>query len=113
MKLLYKPFSLITGLIAARIGKSIFKSMWSRVDGGDKPPKPTAPDASFTKVVGGATLEAATMASVSAAADRAAAEAFHHLTGVWPGKPSEEDSDKKSEKDSKKKSQQRPRKSRS
>jgi hypothetical protein len=26
------------------------------------------------------------MASVGAAADRAAAEAFQHLTGVWPGK---------------------------
>jgi hypothetical protein len=27
------------------------------------------------------------MAGVAAAADRAAAQTFHHLTGVWPGKP--------------------------
>jgi hypothetical protein len=88
MKFLYKPFSLIAGLIAARIGKAMFKAVWSRVDERE-PPKPTAPEASFTRVVGAAALEAATMASVSAAADRAAAEAFHHLTGVWPGKSAE------------------------
>lgn len=88
MKLLYKPFSLIAGVIAARLGKAIFKSLWARVDERE-PPKPTAPEASLTKVVGAAALEAATMASVAAAADRAAAGAFHHLTGVWPGKPAE------------------------
>lgn len=88
MKLLYKPFSLIAGVIAARIGKAIFKGLWSRVDTRE-PPAPTAPEASLPKVVGAAALEAATMASVAAAADRAAAEAFHHLTGVWPGKSAE------------------------
>jgi hypothetical protein len=89
MKLLYKPFSIIAGIIAARIGRTLFKTLWSRVDRSEEPPKPTAPGASFTKVVGAAALEAATMASVSAAADRAAAEAFHHLTGVWPAKAPE------------------------
>ncbi|HTX30919.1 MAG TPA: DUF4235 domain-containing protein [Solirubrobacteraceae bacterium] len=88
MKLLYKPFSLIAGLIAARIGKAIFRGLWSRVDRAE-PPKPTAPEAPMSKVVGAAALEAATMSAVAAAADRMAAEAFHHLTGVWPGKPAE------------------------
>ena len=89
MKFLYKPFSLIAGVIAARIGKAIFKGLWARVDARREPPAPTAPEASFPKVVGAAALEAATMAGIGAAADRAAAEAFHHLTGVWPGKPAE------------------------
>lgn len=88
MKLLYKPFSIIAGIIAARLGRVLFRALWTRVDRSE-PPKPTAPDESFTKVVGAAALEAATMASVGAAADRVAAEAFHHLTGVWPGKPAE------------------------
>ena len=86
MKLLYKPFSLIAGLIAARIGKALFRGIWSQVDRAE-PPSPTAPEAAMPKVVGAAALEAATMAGVAAAADRVAAEAFHHLTGVWPGKP--------------------------
>jgi Protein of unknown function (DUF4235) len=85
MKLLYKPFSLIAGVIAARIGKAVFKALWSRVDRSE-PPEPTAPEAGMPKVVGAAALEAATMAGVAAAADRVAAQAFHHLTGVWPGK---------------------------
>ena len=86
MKLLYKPFSIIAGVIAARIGKALFKGLWSRVDRAE-PPEPTAPEAPMPKVVGAAALEAATMAGVAAAADRVAAQAFHHLTGVWPGKP--------------------------
>jgi hypothetical protein len=88
VKLLYKPFSLIAGLVAARVGKALFKGLWSRVDRRE-PPEPTAPEAGLPKVVGAAALEAATMAGVAAAADRAAAQAFHHLTGVWPGKPAE------------------------
>lgn len=88
MKLLYKPFSFIAGLIAARIGKAIFRGIWSRIDT-TEPPEPTAPEADFTRVVGAAAIEAATMAGVAAAADRAAARTFHYLTGVWPGKPAE------------------------
>jgi hypothetical protein len=88
MKLLYKPFSLIASFIASRIGKALFQGVWSRVDRSE-PPDPTAPEVPMPKVVGAAALEAATMAGVSAAADRIAAHAFHHLTGVWPGKPVE------------------------
>jgi hypothetical protein len=88
MKLLFKPFSLIAGVIAARIGKAIFTGLWSKVDRAE-PPEPTAPEAPMPKVVGAAVLEAATMAGVAAAADRLAAQAFHHLTGIWPGKPAE------------------------
>jgi hypothetical protein len=85
MKLFFKPFEIVARMIATRIGRVLFRGFWSRLDVSD-PPNPTAPDSTFTKVVTAAALEAATMASVGAAADRAAAEAFHHLTGVWPGK---------------------------
>lgn len=85
MRLLYKPFSIIAGLIAARIGKTIFKGLWSQIDTGD-PPAATSPDASIAKVVGAAALEAATMASATAAANRVSARVFQWLTGVWPGK---------------------------
>jgi hypothetical protein len=88
VKLLYKPFAVIAGLIAARVGKSIFRGLWSQIDTAE-PPAATAPNASLPKVVGAAALEAATMASVAAAADRASARAFAWLTGVWPGKEPE------------------------
>jgi uncharacterized protein DUF4235 len=85
MKILYKPFGLIAGLIAARIAKSLFTAIWAKVDN-TPPPEPTAPSATFPKAVGGKALEAATMAGVGAAADRLGAKVFHHLTGAWPGK---------------------------
>jgi hypothetical protein len=92
MKILYKPFGLIAAFIAARLGKSIFKGLWAKIDDAE-PPAPTAPNATLPKVVGAAALEAATMAGVGAAVDRATARAFHHLTGIWPGDAPESESD--------------------
>jgi Protein of unknown function (DUF4235) len=90
MKILYKPFGIIATLIGARIARGIFKTVWSRIDD-EQPPSPTTADASFPKIVGAAALEAATMAAVGAAVDRASARTFHHLTGIWPGEPREPD----------------------
>lgn len=84
MKILYKPFGIIASLVGARIANSIFKVLWSRIDE-EAPPDPTTADVSFHKAVGAAALEAATMAAVGAAVDRASARTFHHLTGIWPG----------------------------
>jgi hypothetical protein len=104
VKFLYKPFSLISGVIAGRIGKATFQSLWSRVDEYE-PPEPTAPETTFPKVVGAAALKAVTLATVTASVERATAAAFHYITGVWPGDPPaipEKKADKKAEKKSKK-----------
>ena len=90
MKILYKPFGIIAGMIGARIGSRIFKAVWARIDE-EEPPKPTTAEASLPKVVGAAALEAATMAGVAAAVDRAGARAFHYLTGIWPGEKHEDE----------------------
>ena len=84
MKILYKPFGIIAGLIGAKIANTVFKSLWTRIDEED-PPTPTTAEASFPKVVGAAALEAATMAAIGAAVNRASARTFQHLTGIWPG----------------------------
>jgi hypothetical protein len=84
MKVLYKPFAMIAGIIAARLGRSLFKGLWSRIDEAE-PPKATTRDASLPKVVGAAALEAATMAGVAAAVNRVSARWFQYLTGIWPG----------------------------
>jgi len=84
VKILYKPFAIIAALIGARLGRSVFKQVWGIVDDADPPP-PTTAEASLSKVVGAAALEAATMAAVGAAVDRASARWFHYLTGFWPG----------------------------
>jgi predicted DNA-binding transcriptional regulator YafY len=85
MRLLYKPFAIIAAIAGAKLGQSVFKSLWAKLDGAE-PPRPTTAETSLSKVVGAAALEAATTAGVAAAVDRATARAFHHLTGIWPGK---------------------------
>ncbi len=83
LRLLYKPFALLAGLIAKRLGRSLFKRVWAKID--DKPPPPpTAPGSTPSKVIGAAALEAATMAATRAAVDHAGARSFHYLVGVWP-----------------------------
>lgn len=88
MKLLYKPFGIIAGLISARIGKALFSAIWSRIDDAD-PPSPGIIDAPMGKVLAAQMIEAATMASAAAVTNRASMRTFHHLTGVWPGETSE------------------------
>jgi predicted DNA-binding transcriptional regulator YafY len=89
MRILYKPFAIVASVIGARLGRNAFKKLWTRIDAAD-PPEPTTAEASFPKVVAAAALEAATLAGIAAAVDRASARAFHYLTGIWPGKKKQE-----------------------
>jgi hypothetical protein len=93
MKFLYKPFGIIAGVIAAKVGQNVFKSLWARVDD-SPPPKPELERAPLAKVVAASALEAATLAGVGAAADTLSRRWFHYLTGIWPGsKESDEATD--------------------
>lgn len=88
LRLLYKPFGIIAGIVAGRVGKSLFSKLWMKVDDAP-PPRPGTGQGSMPKVVGGAAVEAAVMAATAAAVDRVFAKAFHHLLGIWPKKPKE------------------------
>jgi hypothetical protein len=90
MKLLYKPFGIVAGVIGGRVGQSLFKQLWARIDGGE-PPNAKTEEASLGKVVAAQALEAATLAGAAAAVDRLSMRWFRYLTGIWPGdKPPEE-----------------------
>ncbi len=93
MKILYKPFAIVAGLIAARLGRKLFNTVWDRFDAGPAP-GPEIQQASVAKVIAGKTLEGALMAGVAAAVDRASATSFYHLTGFWPGPKRVEDQEK-------------------
>jgi Protein of unknown function (DUF4235) len=86
MRLLFFPFAIIGRMISARIGRSVFNTIWMRVDDGPLP-NPTAGQASVAKVVAAHALEAGVMAGTAAAVDRYNARIFHYLIGIWPGKP--------------------------
>ncbi len=92
MKLLYKPFALVAKFVTGRLSRSLFKSLWGRIDD-QPPPIPGAGDASTAKVVGAQALEGAVTAGTAAAVDRTFARAFHHLIGAWPEKRPAPESD--------------------
>ena len=93
MRILYKPFAIIASIVGARLGRRTFRSVWTRLDPGEPPPTATTEEASLTKVVGAAALEAATMAGIEAAVDRMSVRTFHYLTGIWPAKKQHEPPD--------------------
>ena len=87
MKLLYKPFAIVAGVVGTKLGKRAFKSLWAQLDDSPEPPEATSGQAPLLKVASGAALEAATMAAIAAVVDRLSAQWFHHLFGAWPSKP--------------------------
>ena len=84
MKLLYKPFAIVLGLIAGFLARQLFSLIWSKFDDQD-PPRPNTEEANWPKVIGAAALQGATFAATKAVVERGGAKSFHHLTGVWPG----------------------------
>jgi len=92
IKLFYKPFAIVAGIVSARLGKTIFRTLWAKIDAED-PPASTEAETSTSKAIAAATLEAATMAATAAAVNRASAKSFEHLVGVWPGERRSEEED--------------------
>ena len=84
MKLLYKPFGLLMGILGGLAARRVFDAVWARIDE-QEPPKPTTEQASWPRVLGAAAVQGATFATTKALVDRAGARTFHHLLGVWPG----------------------------
>ena len=84
MKLIYKPFGIIAGILAGFLSKKLFEWVWSKIDD-EEPPKPTTEETVWPKVLAAAAVEGITFKVTRAAVDRAGAKGFAHLTGVWPG----------------------------
>jgi hypothetical protein len=84
MKLIYKPFGIIAGILAGFLSKKLFEWVWSKIDD-EEPPKPTTEETVWPKVLAAAAVEGITFKVTRAAVDRAGAQGFSYLTGVWPG----------------------------
>jgi hypothetical protein len=85
MKLLYKPFSIVSGLVGARIGRRVFETLWG---GMSDSPKPSAsdPDTGLVTLAASSALEAAILAASAAVFDLLSARLFRYMFGVWPQK---------------------------
>jgi hypothetical protein len=84
MKLIYKPFGILLGILAGLLGKRIFNFTWSRIDDED-PPKATTQETSWAKVVISAALQGAIFKTTRVVIDRYGALGWSYLTGSWPG----------------------------
>jgi uncharacterized protein DUF4235 len=91
MKIIYKPFGIVIGILAGILSKKLFEAVWGIFDE-EEPPKPTTLETSWPKVLGAAVVEGVTFKVTRAAVDRAGAKGFAHLTGVWPGEKHTEES---------------------
>ena len=92
LRLLYKPFAIIGAIIAGKLGQSVFRSIWAKIDE-EPPPRPGTGEAGTLKVVAAQAIQAGVMAGTAAAVDRTFARFYHHLIGIWPKKPPEPDDD--------------------
>jgi len=84
MKLIYKPFGIVIGILAGFASKKLFDAVWGVFDE-EEPPKPTTQDANWPKVLAAAAVQGVTFKVTRAAVDRAGAQGFYRLTGTWPG----------------------------
>jgi hypothetical protein len=84
MKLLYKPFGLVFGILAGVIGKKLFDFTWTKVDD-EEPPKGTTLDAPWGKILAAAALQGIIFRTTREVVDRYGATGWKYLTGSWPG----------------------------
>jgi hypothetical protein len=84
MTLIYKPFGIILGILAALAGKRAFNFAWTKIDDED-PPKATTEEAVWAKLLTAAALQGVIFKVIRVVVDRYGARGFQYLTGVWPG----------------------------
>jgi hypothetical protein len=84
MKILFTPFSLIAGLIAAFLSRKAFDQLWGLVDQ-EEPPEGKHRDIRWGKLLAAAALQGAIFRAVKEASDHYSRRAFAGVTGTWPG----------------------------
>ena len=84
MKLIYRPIGILIGLAAGMLSKSVFNFIWSKIDD-EEAPKATIEEVSWAKLLSAAAVQGIVFQTVRAAVNRAGAQGFQYLTGVWPG----------------------------
>jgi len=84
MRILYKPFAIVVGILAGILSKKAFERLWGAVTDED-PSDPDDRDATWTEVVVSAAVSGAVIKVVQALVRRGGAVGFERATGFWPG----------------------------
>jgi hypothetical protein len=86
-KILYRPFGLISSVLAGLVAGSVFKSVWKHATPGDNADAPRALESEYRMrdILVASAIEGAIFATVKAVVNRVGARAFQRWTGEWPG----------------------------
>ena len=84
-KLAYRPIGLIGGILAGTLSGAVFKQIWKRIGHQEDAPDALQSEYGMREVVLAAAIQGAIFAATKAAIDRAGAQGFTKLTGMWPG----------------------------
>ena len=84
-RLVYKPFSLVLGVLGGVAARAIFKRLWAEAAHEDGAPQATDAGKGWGQVIAAGAVEGAVFGGVKAVIDRAGATGFDRLTGTWPG----------------------------
>ena len=84
MKLIYKPFAIVVGLLAGILSKKVFERIWAAFTDED-PSDPDDRDATWTEVLISAAASGVIVKVVQALVRRGGAVGFERATGFWPG----------------------------
>jgi Protein of unknown function (DUF4235) len=85
VKLLYKPFGTVAGIVSGMIAGAVFKQIWKVVAHEENAPNAKDANRGWVEVVSAAAIQGAVFGAVKAAVDRAGAVGYSRVTGVWPG----------------------------
>ena len=84
MKLLYKPFGIVFGIIGGILAKKLFEQVWGLIDK-EEPPDPKHRETTWIKLIGALALEGAIFRAIRGLFDHGSRMGFARLTGSWPG----------------------------
>ncbi|HYU60668.1 MAG TPA: DUF4235 domain-containing protein [Solirubrobacterales bacterium] len=84
MKILFIPFSVVGGLVAGLISKSIFDFIWARISE-QEAPEPEHREISWPELAAALAIEGAVFRVSRGLVDHGSRIGFYRLTGSWPG----------------------------
>jgi len=83
-KILFLPFSIMSGLIAGFISKKVFEQIWGVIDK-EEPPEAQHREVPVVKLIVKLALEGAIFRAVRGLTDHGTRHTFQRATGSWPG----------------------------
>lgn len=85
MKILFKPITMVLGMIGGLVASAIFKQVWKRIDDEEDPPTPLQKEFGWKKILLAAALQGAIYGTVKAVVSRGGAKGVEKATGAWVG----------------------------